>query len=124
MNTQTNSLYHQQTMPLTRQIPAGNVIHLYPKQTRSLLDDKRAYLMLHIALGAALGASLLMVSIALLTQVWLQRSVASLALTLSIYGAVTFYYHGIKNKKTSLIYKGITIVTLSAMAVLLLIWLL
>jgi len=124
MNSQTNSLYHQQTMPLTRQIPSGKVIRLYPRQTRSLLDDKGAYLLLHVAVGAALGASLLMVVIALLTQGWLQRSAASLALTISVYGVITYYYHGIKNKKTPLLFRGATIVILAALGVLLLIWLL
>lgn len=124
MNTQTNPLYNQQTMPLTRQIPSGKVIHLYPRQTSSLLDDKGTYLVLHMAVGAALGASLLMVVIALITHTWLSRSAASLALTISLYGGVTYYYHGIKNKKTPLLFRGATIVTLSAMGVLLLIWVL
>ena len=123
MSSQTNSLY-QQTMPLTKPVRSVKVIPLYPVQTKFLLDDKRAYLILHVAVGAALGASFLMVAIALVTQMWLQRSMMSLAMTISVYGAVTYYYHGIKNKKTSLVYRGITIVTLSAASVLLLVWLL
>ena len=122
MNSQTNFLYHQQTMPLTRRISSGKVIRLYPRQARSLLDDKAVYRMLHVGVGAALGASLLMLAIAMLTQVWLQRSAVSLALTVSFYGLITYYYHGIKNKKTPLLFRGATIVTLSAIGALLLIW--
>lgn len=122
MNTQTDSFYQQQAMPLTRRISSGKVIRLYPRQTRSLLDDKGAYLMLHVAVGAALGASLLMMGIAMLTQLWIQRSTVSLALTVSFYAAITYYYHGIKSKKTPLLFRGVTIVVLSALGVLLLIW--
>lgn len=123
MNSQSNSLY-QQTIPLAKPAPPGKVIPLYPAQNKSLLDDKKAYLILHIAVGAALGASFLMVAIALLAQMWLQRSMASMALTLSFYGCITYYYHGIKSKKTVLMYRGITIVTLSTASVLVLVWLL
>ncbi len=123
MNSQTNSFY-QQTLPLAKPVPSGKVIPLYPLQTKLLLDDKRAYLILHVAVGIALGASFLMVAIALFTHMWLQRSVISMAVTVSVYGVITYYYHGIKSKKTPLMVRGATIVTLSAASVLLLVWLL
>ncbi len=123
MNSQTNSFY-QQTMPLAKPIQSAKVIPLYPIQTKSLLDDKRSYMILHAAVGTAMGASFLMVAVALYTQTWLLRSAMSMAVTICVYGVITYYYHGIKSKKTSLMYRGITIVILSAASVLLMVWLL
>jgi hypothetical protein len=96
----------------TRQ-PA-KVIPFHHTGKPSLLNDKKSYLLLHIAIGIALGVSLVMTLVSFMTQFWIQRSVISLLVTLTVYAAVTYYYHCMRKKKTRLFGRGLLIVALSA----------
>ena len=92
----------------------AKVIPFYRAEKPSLLNDKKAYLLLHIAIGMALGVSLVMILVSFMLRFRIQRSVISLLVTLAVYAAVTYYYHRMRRKKTRLFGRGLLIVALSA----------
>jgi hypothetical protein len=92
----------------------AKVIPFHHTRKSSLLNDKKAYLLLHTAIGIALGVSMVMIQVSFMTRFRIQRSVISLLVTLTVYAAVTYYYHRMRRKKPLLFGRGMLIVALSA----------
>ncbi|MDW7670184.1 MAG: hypothetical protein SCK57_04250 [Bacillota bacterium] len=107
-----NQKSRREAPSLVRQ-PA-KVIPFYRAEKPSLLNNRKAYLLLHIAIGMALGASLVMTLVSFVMRFRIQRSFLSLIVTLAVYAAVTYYYHRIRRKTPRLFGRGLVVVALSA----------
>jgi len=98
----------------------ATVIPLRTRRSFPLMDDKRTYLMIHTAIGVALGASGIMLLAAIYIRAWFFPSVFSLCITWGSYAAVTCYYHCFRRKTAQLFFRGLVVVSLTAGSTLLL----
>ena len=92
----------------------ATVIPLRTRRPFCLMDDKRTYLMIHTAIGLALGASGILLLAAIYVRAWFFPSVFSLCITWGSYAAVTYYYHCFRQKTAKLFSRGLMVVSLTA----------